>query len=225
MIVWVLTSTLVIAIGAAVIAFVIALLGGGGGGGWASPGRRGRGGYRRWGGGLAAAVVGVVAAVVAGAAAAAASAAAERQDDGESGAHRFVISRCPAGALRRAFDAATLQAIEQAITDTERGHGGEIRFAVEASANPLDVMRGVTPRQQALETFARLGVWDTEANNGVLIYVSWADRDVEIVADRGFNGRVSDAGMGRKCVTAWSNRSHAARRGRPSSRVSRRSVR
>jgi uncharacterized protein len=52
-IVWVLTSTLVIAIGAAVIAFVVALLGGGGGGGWASPGRRGRGGYGGgWGGGL-----------------------------------------------------------------------------------------------------------------------------------------------------------------------------
>jgi uncharacterized membrane protein len=93
--------------------------------------------------------------------------------------------------LRRAFDAATLQAIEQAIADTERSHGGEIRFAVEASANPLHLMRGITPRHQAMEAFARLGVWDTEANNGVLIYVSWADRDVEIVADRGFNGLVS----------------------------------
>lgn len=94
--------------------------------------------------------------------------------------------------LRRAFDAATLQAIEQAITDTEGRHGGEIRFAVEASVSALDLMRGVTPRQQALHVFARLGVWDTAANNGVLIYVSWADRDVEIVADRGFNGRVTE---------------------------------
>jgi len=53
-------------------------------------------------------------------------------------------------------------------------------------------MRGITPRHQAMRAFARLGVWDTEANNGVLIYVSWADRDVEIVADRGFNGLVSE---------------------------------
>jgi uncharacterized membrane protein len=98
----------------------------------------------------------------------------------------------PGWTVRRAFDEATLQAIEQAIADTERSHGGEIRFAVEASSNPFEVMRGVSPRQHALETFARLGVWDTEANNGVLIYVSWADRDVEIVADRGFNGRVSE---------------------------------
>jgi uncharacterized membrane protein len=53
------------------------------------------------------------------------------------------------------------------------------------------VWRGNTPRQRALEVFAALGVWDTAANNGVLIYVLLADRDVEIVADRGFNGRVS----------------------------------
>jgi hypothetical protein len=97
----------------------------------------------------------------------------------------------PAWSVRRAFDATTLKAIEQAFSDTERSHGGEIRFAVEASASPLDLMRGITPRHQAMEAFARLGVWDTEANNGVLIYVAWADRDVEIVADRGFNGLVS----------------------------------
>jgi len=97
----------------------------------------------------------------------------------------------PGWSLRRAFDAATLQAIEQAIADSERMHGGEIRFAIEASASPVHLMRGITPRHQALEAFARLGVWDTDANNGVLIYVSWADRDVEIVADRGFNGRVT----------------------------------
>jgi uncharacterized membrane protein len=101
--------------------------------------------------------------------------------------------------LRRAFDAATLQAIEQAIADTERTHGGEVRFAVEASRSAADVMRGITPRQQALSVFARLGVWDTEQNNGVLIYVSWADRDVEIVADRGFNGRVTEQEWAEVC--------------------------
>ena len=101
--------------------------------------------------------------------------------------------------LRRAFDAATLQAIEQAIADSERAHGGEIRFAVEASRGAIDLMRGVTPRQQALHAFARLGVWDTHANNGVLIYLSWADRDVEIVADRGFNGRVTEQEWAQVC--------------------------
>jgi uncharacterized membrane protein len=94
-------------------------------------------------------------------------------------------------ALRRAFDEAGLQRIERAIESAEAQHGGEIRLAVEANLSPLELLRGVTPRQRALDAFAQLGVWDTEANNGVLIYLLWADRDVEIVADRGFNGRVS----------------------------------
>jgi uncharacterized membrane protein len=33
-------------------------------------------------------------------------------------------------------------------------------------------------------------VWDTEHNNGVLIYVLLADKDVEIVADRGVDRKV-----------------------------------
>jgi uncharacterized membrane protein len=94
-------------------------------------------------------------------------------------------------ALRRAFDAAGLQAIERAIATAERAHGGEIRFAIEAQLSPLEVFRGIAPRARAVEAFAQLGVWDTEANNGVLIYVLWADHDVEIVADRGFNNRVT----------------------------------
>ena len=32
--------------------------------------------------------------------------------------------------------------------------------------------------------------WDTEHNNGVLIYLLLADRDVEIVADRGIHVRL-----------------------------------
>jgi uncharacterized membrane protein len=93
--------------------------------------------------------------------------------------------------LRRAFDAASLVAIERAITETERTHGGEIRIAIEGSLDTAELMKGITPRDRALQAFGQLGVWDTEANNGVLIYVLWADRDVEIVADRGYNGRVS----------------------------------
>ena len=47
--------------------------------------------------------------------------------------------------------------------------------------------------------FAALGVWDTTANNGVLIYVLIADHDVEIVADRGFNSLVSAADWSAVC--------------------------
>jgi uncharacterized membrane protein len=94
---------------------------------------------------------------------------------------------------RMLFPAATLDAIEQAIARAERTHVGEIRFAVETALTPRHIWSDVTPRAHALEVFSRLGVWDTEANNGVLIYVQLADRIVEIVADRGFEGRVSAA--------------------------------
>jgi uncharacterized membrane protein len=92
--------------------------------------------------------------------------------------------------LLRAFPDSTLSAIEAAVTETERLHSGEVRFAIEAALEPARVWRGHTPRERALEVFAALGVWDTEANNGVLIYVLLADHDVEIVADRGYNARV-----------------------------------
>ena len=95
-------------------------------------------------------------------------------------------------ARQRAFPRRTLDAIEAAIGASERLHGAEIRFAIEGSLEPADVRHGKTPRARALEVFSGLGVWDTEANNGVLIYVLLADKDVEIVADRGYNLRVTN---------------------------------
>ena len=92
--------------------------------------------------------------------------------------------------LRRAFPPGTLDDIERAIDESELVHRGEIRFAIESSLEPGEALHGKAPRARALEVFAALGVWDTNENNGVLIYVLLADRDVEIVADRGFNGRV-----------------------------------
>lgn len=94
---------------------------------------------------------------------------------------------------RMLFPSATLDAIEKAIAGVERTHAGEIRFAVETALTPLHVLNDMTPRARALDVFAHLRVWDTQHNNGVLIYVLLADRDVEIVADRGFEGRVSPA--------------------------------
>lgn len=97
----------------------------------------------------------------------------------------------PGWVVSRAFTKEALAEIERAIAATERTHGGEICFAVEGSLNAAQLWRGMSARERALEVFAQLGVWDTEANNGVLIYVLWADHDVEIVADRGFNGKVT----------------------------------
>jgi uncharacterized membrane protein len=92
---------------------------------------------------------------------------------------------------RLKFPRRTLDAIEQAVARAEGTHAGEIRFAIETSLAPLHVINDLSPRARALEVFALLKVWDTEHNNGVLIYVQLADRDVEIVADRGLAARVS----------------------------------
>jgi uncharacterized membrane protein len=86
---------------------------------------------------------------------------------------------------RLKFPASSLDAIEQAIARAERTHAGEIRFAVETSLPPQHVVSDMSARTRALEVFGSLRVWDTEHNNGVLIYVQLADRVVEIVADRG----------------------------------------
>jgi uncharacterized membrane protein len=94
---------------------------------------------------------------------------------------------------RMLFPTATLDAIEQAIKRAELTHAGEIRFAIETALTPRHILNEVTPRAHALEVFSHLRVWDTDANNGVLIYVQLADRNVEIIADRGFQGRVSPA--------------------------------
>jgi uncharacterized membrane protein len=93
-------------------------------------------------------------------------------------------------AVRRIFPEAALMAIENAIEKSETSHRGEIRFAVEAALNTLPLLKDQSGRERAVEVFSHLRVWDTEHNNGVLVYLLLADRDVEIVADRGINARV-----------------------------------
>jgi uncharacterized membrane protein len=100
---------------------------------------------------------------------------------------------CSAWRTRSLFTPAVLADIEAAIGAAEAQHAGEIRFAIE-TALPLHlVWHGMSARARALELFARLHIWDTQANNGVLIYVLRADRAVEIIADRGISDRVSAA--------------------------------
>ena len=53
--------------------------------------------------------------------------------------------------------------------------------------------------QRALDQFSHLRIWDTAHNNGVLIYLLLADRDVEIVADRGINDKVGAEGWETIC--------------------------
>jgi uncharacterized membrane protein len=101
--------------------------------------------------------------------------------------------------VRRAFPEQTLRAIENAIAVAEKSHGGEIRFAVEGELHTSDLLCALSPRRRAEQIFAQLGVWNTEHNNGVLIYVLLADRIVEIIADRGYGGRVTEAEWASAC--------------------------
>lgn len=91
---------------------------------------------------------------------------------------------------RRVFPLASMQAIEAAIRASEARHEGEICFAVEGGLDVLPLMRKQSARERAVEVFSELRVWDTEQNNGVLIYLLLADHDVEILADRGINAKV-----------------------------------
>jgi len=94
--------------------------------------------------------------------------------------------------VKRTFTPQALAHIERAIAAGERTHRGQVCFAVEGSLPPLRVLRKLAPRERALEVFGLLRVWDTEENAGVLVYLLLADRDVEIVADRGID-RVVDS--------------------------------
>jgi hypothetical protein len=94
---------------------------------------------------------------------------------------------------RRRFTPAVLKQIEDATLEVEAAHAGEIRCAIETALDLPQLWGAVDARMRALQVFSQLGVWDTDGNNGVLIYVLLADRRVEIVADRGIAARVSPA--------------------------------
>ncbi|WP_372018668.1 TPM domain-containing protein [Pseudoxanthomonas sp. 10H] len=97
------------------------------------------------------------------------------------------------------FPAPALARIGEAVAAGERLHGGEVVFAVEAGLSWAALAAGTTPRARAEDVFARLRVWDTDANNGVLLYLLLADHAIEIVADRGLHGRVGDAQWAEIC--------------------------
>ena len=79
------------------------------------------------------------------------------------------------------------------VAASEQRHSGEIRLYVEAGLPVSYLWRDATPRERAVALFGKLGVWDTEYNNGVLIYLLLAEHAIEIVADRGLAGRVPPA--------------------------------
>jgi uncharacterized membrane protein len=95
--------------------------------------------------------------------------------------------------LAKALDSAALQRIQQRVTASERHHSGEIRVCAEAGLPLSYLWRNADARERAVTMFGKLRVWDTEQNNGVLIYLLLADHRIEIVADRGLNRHVDAA--------------------------------
>jgi len=94
---------------------------------------------------------------------------------------------------RRAVSDEALARIEAQVADSERGHGGEIAVVVEGGLPLSYLWRGLSARDRAVMLFGKMRVWDTERNNGVLIYLLLAEHSIEIVADRGLNRHVEAA--------------------------------
>ena len=94
--------------------------------------------------------------------------------------------------LRRIFPPQALARIEQAIKAGEATHSGQVRFVVEGALDGAPLFRNQPARERALDVFSQLRIWDTVHNNGVLIYLLLADRDVEIIADRGIHAGVGE---------------------------------
>lgn len=97
------------------------------------------------------------------------------------------------GDVARALPAAALQRVQARVAASEQHHSGEIRVCVEAGLPLSYLWRDADARERAVTMFGKLRVWDTEHNNGVLIYLLLADHRIEIVADRGLNRHVNPA--------------------------------
>lgn len=88
------------------------------------------------------------------------------------------------GQVARAFPAEVLQRLESAVAASEALHSGQIRLCVEGGLPYSYIWRGASARERAVGLFGKLRTWDTEHNNGVLIYLLLADHAIEIIADR-----------------------------------------
>ena len=93
----------------------------------------------------------------------------------------------------RALGTGALARVHERVAASEQRHSGEIRVMVEAGLPFSYLRRNAGPRDRAVAMFGKLRVWDTEQNNGVLIYLLLAEQAIEVVADRGLNRHVDAA--------------------------------
>ena len=101
--------------------------------------------------------------------------------------------------VNKAFPNQSLNAIEKFIKAGESAYAGEIRFVVEGALDVTPLFKDQSARARAIDIFSQLRIWDTEHNNGLLVYLLLADRAVEIIADRGIHSKVGSAEWGKIC--------------------------
>lgn len=101
---------------------------------------------------------------------------------------------------RKEFPRHVLARIEDAIKASEKQHTGQIRFVVEGALDGRPLFDDQAARARAIDVFSFMRIWDTAHNNGVLIYLLFADHDVEIVADRGIDAKVGEKAWKKICV-------------------------
>ena len=92
---------------------------------------------------------------------------------------------------RKAIPRELVERLAGRVAASEKRHTGEVRIFVEAGLPMSYLWRSATPRERAVAMFGKLRVWDTELNNGVLIYLLLAEHAIEIVADRGLARHVA----------------------------------
>jgi uncharacterized membrane protein len=104
---------------------------------------------------------------------------------------------------KRFFNRQDQYAITQAVTEAEQGHVGEIQVVIEGHI-PAHQAYVQNVQARARQLFAELGVWDTEYNSGVLLYINLCERNVEIVIDRGIKHATVQADWEQicQCITA-----------------------
>lgn len=101
-------------------------------------------------------------------------------------------------ASKRYFSKQDQAVIAQAVQQSEDGHVGEIQVVIEGHI-PSHQAYYQNTRLRAQQLFAELGVWDTEFNSGVLLYLNLCEQTVEIVVDRGINLQTSTEVWQRIC--------------------------
>lgn len=108
-----------------------------------------------------------------------------------SALRRLVRHRWAESQARHALPQEALQRLGARVSASEQLHTGQIRIVTEACLPWSYLRRHATPRERALMLFSKYRVWDTEHNNGVLIYLLMPEHAIEIVADRGVSQHIA----------------------------------